>query len=41
MKIYKVWSRVNRAWFLMFGDSLLRVVNTREEADSLLKEWGA
>jgi hypothetical protein len=39
--IRKVWSPVNQAWFLMFGDSVLRVVNTREEADSLLAEWGA
>jgi hypothetical protein len=46
MKIFKVWSPVNRAWLLMFGcdvatATLLRIVNTRVEADSLLAEWGA
>jgi hypothetical protein len=46
MKIFKIWSPVNRAWLILFGTdaataSLLRIVNTREEADALLAEWGA
>lgn len=40
LSIRKVFSRVNNAWFLMFGDTVLRVVNTKAEADSLLREWG-
>lgn len=34
------WSRVNQAWFVMFGSAILRIVNTRKEADALLREWG-
>ena len=46
--IFVIHSRTHQAWFLLFGDrtcpnqaNILRIVNTREEAQSLLKEWGA
>lgn len=35
-----VWSPANQAWLIMFGTALQRVVNTKEEALSLLNEWG-
>ena len=39
-----VFSRVNCAWFILFGRdvataSVLRIVNTKAEAESLLAEW--
>jgi hypothetical protein len=41
-----VFSRINQAWFILFGKevataSVLRVVNTKAEAESLLAEWGS
>jgi len=33
-----VWSPVNRAWFVMFFDQVLRVVNTRAEALEILAD---
>lgn len=37
MKI--VWSRVNQAWFVLFGDSVLAIRQTKREAEEFLK-WG-
>lgn len=46
MRIFKVWSQVNQAWFILFGRdaasaSLLRVVSSRHEAEALMAEWNA
>jgi hypothetical protein len=41
-----VWSRVNQAWFVLFGSgnlsecSLLAVKNDKPEALALLADWG-
>ncbi len=42
MELKRVWSRVNQAWFVMLGDDLvLRVVNTKDEADAIIAECNA
>ena len=32
------WSNVNQAWFVMFGDSVLRIFNTLAEARQFIEE---
>lgn len=32
------WSNVNQAWFVMFGDTVLRIFNERWEADEFVEE---
>jgi len=36
--IYKRYSKVNQAWFVMWHHELLRVFNDEEEADHYIKE---
>lgn len=48
MRIFAIWSKVNQAFLICFGNpangveslSVLRTVSTQREVDSLLKEWG-
>jgi hypothetical protein len=32
------WSPVNQAWFVMFGDQVLRIFNAKSEAEEYL-DW--
>jgi hypothetical protein len=37
-EIYISYSKVNQAYFVMFYDQILKILNTKKEADSYLTE---
>jgi hypothetical protein len=36
-----VWSPINQAWFVMFGSSLLRIFNSKQDALDYVAEISA
>ena len=39
MPLFKVkWSNINQAWFVMFGDQILRIFTSKTDAEDYL-DW--